>query len=97
MSLSRNTTWLMSAYNTPAVLSVFHQSDVSKRKDDSTVTSKIQGFIPGNLIVVSASVVATVAGAVLPLFAHLQHAACSRTLTQGDNRTSLTVRSESLR
>lgn len=29
------------------------QSDVSKRKDDSTVASKIQTFIPGNLIVVS--------------------------------------------
>lgn len=29
------------------------QSDVSKRKDDSTVASKIQSFIPGNLIVVS--------------------------------------------
>ncbi|CAM9199768.1 unnamed protein product, partial [Hapterophycus canaliculatus] len=28
------------------------KSDVSKRKDDSTVTSKIQGFIPGNLIVI---------------------------------------------
>eukprot|EP00903_Cladosiphon_okamuranus_P016953 g15628.t1 len=28
------------------------KSDVSKRKDDSTVVSKIQGFIPGNLVVI---------------------------------------------